>query len=161
VSRKKKNKFIDRLALTAYAAEGKSIGHAEDGKVIFVAGAIPGDVVSVRLNKDKKSWAEGKAVTLLEPSPQRITPFCPHFGVCGGCKWQMLPYRQQLIYKQQQVQDQLSRISGVTIPELQPIIGSPLERYYRNKLEFTFSSARYRTSEELAAAWPMLLPSAA
>ena len=158
MSRKKKNKFIDRLAVTAYAAEGKSIGHLEDGKVIFVDNAIPGDVVSVRLNKDKKSWAEGKTVSLLEPSAQRITPFCQHFGVCGGCKWQMLPYRQQLVYKQQQVQDQLRRISGVELPELQPIIGSPLERYYRNKLEFTFSSARYRTHTELIEAGDAVLP---
>ncbi len=95
----------------------------------------------------RKSWAEGKVTELVTPSPQRVVPFCPHFGVCGGCKWQMLPYQQQLAYKQQQVTDQLTRIGHIEFPPLQTILGSPLERYYRNKLEFTFSNHRYRTNE--------------
>ncbi len=158
MSRKKKNVVIDRLEINAYAAEGKSIGHLEDGKVVFVENVVPGDVVQVRLSKSKKSWAEGRMTALLAPSPLRITPFCQHFGICGGCKWQMLPYAQQLIYKQQQVADQLHRIGQVSLPEIQPILGSEKETLYRNKLEFTFSSQRYRTHEEIIAANGAPLP---
>ena len=152
MSRKKKNKAVANLTITTYAAEGKSLGQMEDGKKVFVEGAVPGDVVDVWLTKDKKSWAEGKMTALVQPSPIRVTPFCQHFGVCGGCKWQMLPYEQQLEYKQQQVHDQLSRIGHVALPEMTPIAGSADTKYYRNKLEFTFSNHRYRTREELANA---------
>ena len=151
MSRKKKQPVYN-IKIDAYAAEGKSVAHLEDGKVLFVENAIPGDIVNVWIVKQKKSWAQGKVIELVQPSPQRIEPFCQHFGVCGGCKWQMLPYSQQLVYKQQQVADQLTRIGHIDLPEIQPIIGSPHERYYRNKLEFTFSNHRYRTTEELAAA---------
>jgi len=149
---RKKKQPVSNLLITAYAAEGKSIGTLEDGKVIFVENAIPGDVVNVRLTKDKKNWAEGKVTELLQPSAQRIEPFCSHFGVCGGCKWQMLPYEKQLQYKQQQVTDQLKRIGHVELPEMSNIVGSPLQQYYRNKLEFTFSNHRYRTNEEIKSA---------
>lgn len=151
MSRKKKRE-VNNVLISSYAAEGKSIAHLEDGKVVFVENAIPGDVVNIRLTKDKKSWAEGKVLQLVQPSAERIEPFCPHFGICGGCKWQMLPYNQQLVYKQQQVLDQLQRIGQVELPEMQPISGSPKDRYYRNKLEFTFSKHRYRTQEELQEA---------
>ena len=157
LSKRKKKQPAYNITINAYAAEGKSIGQLEDGKTLFVANAIPGDVVNVRVTKQKKSWAEGKILEVVTPSPNRIEPFCPHFGVCGGCKWQMLPYKQQLQYKQQQVHDQLQRIGHIEIPELQPIIGSPKERYYRNKLEFTFSTQRYRTNEELKAAEGLIL----
>lgn len=154
--RKKKNRhpFFENISVTAYAAEGKSIGQLPDGRVAFIEGAVPGDVVTLRLTKDKRSFADGKAVAITTPSPDRVTPFCPHFGVCGGCKWQMLPYEKQAAYKQQQVHDQLTRISGILLPELLPIVG-PEEnetRYYRNKLEFTFSATRYFTAEEIARA---------
>ena len=149
---RKKKQPVQNLLITAYAAEGKSIGTLEDGKVIFVENAIPGDTVNVRITKDKKNWAEGKVSQLLKPSDDRITPFCSHFGLCGGCKWQMLPYEKQLSYKQQQVTDQLTRIGHITLPEISPISGSPLQQYYRNKLEFTFSTHRYRTNEEINAA---------
>jgi 23S rRNA (uracil1939-C5)-methyltransferase len=151
LSRKKKAPLYN-ITIDTYAAEGKSIAHLEDGKVLFVENAIPGDVINVQITKNKKSWAQGRMTQLVQPSPQRIDPFCQHFGVCGGCKWQMLPYSQQLIYKQQQVADQLQRIGHIELPDIQPIIGSPYERYYRNKLEFTFSTHRYRTYEEIAAA---------
>ncbi len=147
--KKKKHAPIENVTIESYAAEGKSIVHLEGGKVLFVDKAIPGDVVDVIITKDKKSWAEGRTTRLVTPSPQRIDAFCQHFGVCGGCKWQMLPYAQQLVYKQQQVSDQLARIGQVELPEIQPIIGSPRERYYRNKLEFTFSASRYLTFEEI------------
>lgn len=149
---RKKTKTLQQVKIDAYAAEGKSIAHLEDGKVLFVTGAIPGDEVDVRIIKDKKSWAEGRITSLVTPSPYRIQPFCDHFGICGGCKWQMLPYKQQLVYKQQQVQDQLLRIGQIALPEMLPIIGSPRERHYRNKLEFTFSAQRYRTYKEIEEA---------
>jgi 23S rRNA (uracil1939-C5)-methyltransferase len=153
LSRKKKKKApLLNITIDAYAAEGKSIARLDDGKVLFVHGVIPGDVIDVAIIKDKKSWAEGRMLQLVQPSPQRVAPFCPHFGFCGGCKWQMLPYSQQLVYKQQQVADQLERIGHIELPPMQTIIGSQKERYYRNKLEFTFSTARYRTHEEIVAA---------
>ncbi len=155
---RKKKPEIKGIQISSYAAEGKSIATLEDGKVLFVENAIPGDVVDVRVTKNKKSWAEGKVTKLITPSPTRIQPFCEHFGVCGGCKWQMVPYEQQIAYKQQQVQDQLTRIGHIELPEMQPISGSPKQQYYRNKLEFTFSMLRYRTHEEITAAGEAVIP---
>lgn len=152
MARKKDKPVVHNITVEAYAAEGKSIARLEDGKVLFLPNAIPGDVVDARILKNKKSYAEGKVLSVITPSPTRVMPFCEHFGVCGGCKWQMLPYPLQLQYKQQQVADQLKRIGHVELPEMQPISGSPVERYYRNKLEFTFSAHKYRTQEELVAA---------
>ena len=150
MSRKKKKQApLLNVTIDAYAAEGKSIAHLPDGKVLFVMGVIPGDIINAINIKDKKSWAEGKVTELVTPSPLRVTPFCQHFGVCGGCKWQMLPYELQLKYKQQQVEDQLKRIGHVSLPVMQTILGSQTDKYYRNKLEFTFSSQRYRTFEEI------------
>jgi 23S rRNA (uracil1939-C5)-methyltransferase len=146
---KKKRITLQDLAINTYAAEGKSLGNMADGKVVFVENVIPGDIVDVRITKNKKSYAEGKMTRLVKPSPLRITPFCSHFGVCGGCKWQMLPYDKQLEYKQQQVADQMQRIGHVALPEMEPIAGSALQTFYRNKLEFTFSNKRYRTIDEI------------
>ena len=150
--KRRKKKPISNIRIDAYAAEGKSIAHLEDGKVLFVEGAIPGDIVNVRVTKDKKSWAEGKIIELVEPSEHRIEAFCQHFGTCGGCKWQMLPYEYQLKYKQQQVQDQLERIGHINLPPIEPIVGSEHQRYYRNKLEFTFCTHRYLTNAEIQTA---------
>ena len=147
--KKKKSPPLLNVLIEAYAAEGNSIARMEDGKVIFVQGAIPGDIINIGITKDKKTWAEGRMLQVVTPSPMRVKPFCQHFGVCGGCKWQMLPYHQQLVYKQQQVTDQLTRIGQVELPPVMTIIGSPNERYYRNKLEFTFSTQRYLTTEEI------------
>ena len=147
--KKKKSPPLLNVLIEAYAAEGNSIARMEDGKVIFVQGAIPGDIINIGITKDKKTWAEGRMLQVVTPSPMRVEPFCQHFGVCGGCKWQMLPYHQQLVYKQQQVTDQLTRIGQVELPPVMTIIGSPNERYYRNKLEFTFSTQRYLTTEEI------------
>lgn len=151
MGRRKKPELFN-IKIENYAAEGKSISHLEDGKVLFVPNVVPGDVINVRLFKNKKSFAEGKLTKLVTPSKLRVDAFCEHFGVCGGCKWQMLPYEQQLIYKQQQVQDQLKRIGHVDLPEINKIKGSVKERFYRNKLEFTFCTHKYRTREELDAA---------
>lgn len=152
MARKKDKPVIHNITVEAYAAEGNSIARLEDGKVLFLPNAIPGDVVTVRILKNKKSYAEGKVLEVVQPSPTRVEPFCEHFGVCGGCKWQMLPYPLQLEYKQQQVADQLKRIGHVELPPVQPISGSPVQQYYRNKLEFTFSAHKYRTQAELNAA---------
>ncbi len=139
---------IENLPVTDYAAEGKAIGRL-NGKVIFVEAVVPGDVVDVLITKNKKDWAQGKAISFKEYSKDRVEPFCMHFGICGGCKWQMLPYQKQLIYKQQEVEENLKRISKVELPEILPIIGADKTVYYRNKLEFTFSNKRYLLPHEL------------
>lgn len=158
LARKNKKTVIGSIRLERYAAEGKSIAYMEDGKAIFVEGAVPGDVVEVLVRKNRKSYAEGKALRILTPSEDRTTPFCQHFGVCGGCKWQMLPYSKQLAYKQIQVADQLSRIGNVALPPIETIIGSDLTERYRNKLEFTFSELSYLTTAEIEAAGDNELP---
>ena len=134
--------------VTGYAAEGKSLAR-QDGKVIFIEGAVPGDVVDVFVSTNKKDYGEGKATRFHEYSTERTTPFCQHFGICGGCKWQMLPYQKQLEYKQQEVAQNFRRIGKVELPEMMPIVGSDDTIHYRNKLEFTFSSKRYLTGEEI------------
>lgn len=146
--RKTKNRIIRDVELTAYAAEGKSLAKI-DGKVIFVEGAVPGDVVDILVTRSKKDWAEGRVMHFHQLSSKRVKPFCEHFGVCGGCKWQMLPYEQQLEYKQQEVADHLRRIGKIALPDMQPIIGSSDTVEYRNKLEFTFSNRRYLTAGEM------------
>lgn len=145
---KKKNFLIHQLKIEDYAAEGKSIARL-DGKVVFIDGGVPGDVADIWITKSKKDWAEGRIDRLINPSKQRIDSFCEHFGICGGCKWQMLPYEQQLIYKQKEIEDNLTRIGKINIPTIQLIIGSTKTQYYRNKLEFTFSEWRYKTRVEL------------
>lgn len=140
---------LQKLAVQDYAAEGKALSKV-DGKVIFIEGAVPGDVVDVRLSKNKKEWAEGKAVHFHAFSPDRVAPFCEHFGVCGGCKWQMLPYDKQLVYKQHEVEQHLRRIGKVALPPIAPIAGCDKTARYRNKLEFTFSNRRYLLPHEIA-----------
>ncbi|MDH7464601.1 23S rRNA (uracil(1939)-C(5))-methyltransferase RlmD [Chitinophagaceae bacterium 26-R-25] len=146
--RKKKNIMLSNVTVQDYAAEGKSLSKL-DGKVIFIEGAVPGDVVDVQLTKSKKDWGEGRAVRFHEFSKDRVAPFCEHFGVCGGCKWQMLPYEMQLQFKQNEVAQNLRRIGKVTLPEIMPIAGCDETRYYRNKLEFTFSNRRYLLPNEI------------
>ena len=148
--KKHKNVVLNNITITDYAAEGKSLARV-DGKVIFVSGVIPGDVADIQLGKSKKDWAEGRAIKIVEPSLDRLTPFCKHFGNCGGCKWQMLPYDKQLEYKQQEAEQNLKRIGKTNIPEMLPIIGSAKTTAYRNKLEFTFSNKRYLTNEEIGS----------
>lgn len=146
---RKKNVVLEKVPVSAYAAEGKALAR-QDGKVIFIeGGVVPGDVVDIRLSKNKKDWAEGRAVHIHTYSSQRVTPFCEHFGTCGGCKWQMLPYTAQLEYKQQQVADHLQRIGRLELPPIDPILGSQLTAGYRNKLEFTFSNRAYLTEKEI------------
>jgi len=148
VRKKHKNIILENILITDYAAEGKSLVR-HDGKVVFVSGAIPGDKVNIQIGKSKKDWAEGRAIKIVEPSPDRLDPFCKHFGTCGGCKWQMLPYEKQLQFKQQEAEQNLKRIGKIEIPEILPIIGSEKITQYRNKLEFTFSNKRFLTNEEI------------
>jgi 23S rRNA (uracil1939-C5)-methyltransferase len=140
--RKKKNIVLEEVLVENYAAEGKSLAR-QDGKVIFIENVVPGDVVDIRLLKNKKDWAEGYPIQFKSYSAERVDPFCQHFGICGGCQWQMLPYQKQLQYKQQQVIDNLTRIGKIRLPEAIPIAGAPGDKFYRNKLEYTFSTKEF------------------
>lgn len=134
-----------------YAAEGRSLARV-DGKVVFIENTVPGDVVDVKLFKNKKDWAEGYPLAFHKYSKDRVEPFCSHFGVCGGCQWQMLPYAQQLAYKQKQVEETLKRIGKAELPELLPIIGARDTMFYRNKLEYTFSNREFLPPDEFRLA---------
>lgn len=142
MSRKHQEIILENVTIEAVAAEGKALAHV-DGAVIFVQFAVPGDVVDIKVTKKKKNYMEGFILRMVQPSPDRLEPFCKHFGTCGGCKWQPLPYEMQLAAKQQQVYDQLVRIGHLDVPEITPIVGSDQTTYYRNKLEFTFSNRRW------------------
>ena len=132
------------------AAEGKSIAKV-DGLIVFVPFAIPGDVVDIQTYRKRKGFAEGRVMRFVEYSADRVEPVCEHFGVCGGCKWQMLPYELQLQHKHKQVTDNLTRIGKVDLPEISPIMGAPETTFYRNKLEFTFSNKRWLTEAEIGS----------
>lgn len=142
MGRNKKDIIIENVVIEAVAAEGKALAKV-DGTVLFVQFAVPGDIVDVKVTKKKKNYMEGYILRLVKPSEHRLEPFCSHFGICGGCKWQPLPYPMQLQAKQQQVYDQLVRIGHLDVPEIQPIVPSEKTENYRNKLEFTFSNRRW------------------
>ena len=149
MSRKRKAlPVIEGVEITGVAAEGKSLARVDD-MVVFIPYGAPGDIVDVKLDKKKKSYAEGHIERMVKPSDMRCEPFCEHFGVCGGCKWQHLPYEYQLKCKQQQVTDALERIAKVELPEVSPILGSEHTVHYRNKLEFTFSNKMWLTFEQM------------
>lgn len=147
MSRKKQDIILENVLIESVAAEGKALARV-DGTVLFVPFAVPGDVVDVKVTKKKKNYMEGYILRIVTPSEHRLEPFCSHFGVCGGCKWQPLPYPMQLQAKQQQVYDQLVRIGHLEVPEISPIIPSDKTVYYRNKLEFTFSRRRWIFADE-------------
>ena len=149
MARKKKElPLLEKVTITDVAAEGKALAKVND-LVIFVPYVVPGDVVDLQIKRKKNHYAEAVAVKFHEYSPERAEPFCQHYGVCGGCKWQCLSYENQIKYKQKQVFDNLSRIGKVELPEFMPILGSEKTRFYRNKLEFTFSNKRWLTEEEV------------
>lgn len=149
MARKKKElPLLEKVTITDVAAEGKAVAKVNE-LVIFVPYVVPGDVVDLQVKRKKSHYAEAVAVKFHEKSPLRTEPFCSHFGVCGGCKWQCLSYEEQLKYKQKQVFDNLTRIGKVELPEFRPILGSEKTRFYRNKLEFTFSNKRWLTEEEV------------
>ena len=150
MARKKKElPLLEGITITGVAAEGKAIARV-DNLVVFVPYVVPGDVVDLQIKRKKHSYAEAEAVKVHQYSDKRAIPFCQHYGVCGGCQWQVLDYSEQLKYKQQQVVDNLSRIGKVVLPEISPILGSEQTQGYRNKLEYTFSNKRWLTREEVA-----------
>lgn len=142
--------MLEKVLITDVAAEGKALARVND-LVVFVPYVVPGDVVDLQVRRKKHNYAEAEAVKFHEYSEKRAVPFCEHYGVCGGCVWQILPYSEQLKYKQKQVVDALTRIGHVELPEISPIIGSEKTQCYRNKLEFTFSNKRWLTREEVAS----------
>jgi len=149
VGRKRNRKpLLENIEIVKLAAEGKAIAKVDD-KVVFVTNVIPGDVVDVQVTKKRKSYMEGHPVVFHKYSDLRVDAFCEHFGICGGCKWQNLPYEEQLNFKQQEVLDNLSRIGKIDLPEANPILPSAKTEFYRNKLEFTFSNKRYLTFDEI------------
>ena len=147
VKKKKQPIILQDVLVQDYAAEGKSLAKI-DGKVIFIERVVPGDIVDIQLGKSKKDWAEAYPIKFKKYAENRTQPFCEHFGICGGCQWQMLPYQQQLIYKQKQVADNLTRIGKVQLPTMLPIVGATETAYYRNKVEYTFATKRFVPTEE-------------
>ena len=151
MARKRANHpLVEGLEITTLAAEGKAMGRWND-VVVFVPMTVPGDVVDVQIRLKRRRFMEGYVVRYIKRSPLRAEPFCAHFGVCGGCKWQNLPYDEQLRFKTAQVRDQLTRIGKIELPEIAPCLGSAETRLYRNKLEFTFADRRWLTQEEVAS----------
>ncbi|MCU0324791.1 MAG: 23S rRNA (uracil(1939)-C(5))-methyltransferase RlmD [Spirosomaceae bacterium] len=148
--KRNKSYIIEEIIVENFAAEGKCLVK-NNGEVIFIEGSnvAPGDKVKLLVNTRKKNYSEAIVLELIEKSDLRIEPFCQHFGVCGGCKWQHIPYEKQLELKWQQVSDQLHRIGKLELPEIKPILGSAKTQFYRNKLEFTFSNSRWFTKEEI------------
>ena len=142
--------ILEQITITDVAAEGKALAKV-DNLVIFVPYAVPGDVVDLQIKRKKHSYAEAEVIKFHKYSDKRSKPFCQHFGVCGGCKWQCLPYDEQIRYKQKHIHDNLTRIGKVELPEFMPILGSKHQTHYRNKLEFGFSNKRWLTQEEISS----------
>lgn len=145
----KKNKILENIKLVSAGGKGLAVGRTEEGKTVLVSGAVPGDTVNVRIKKTKSKYYEGEAEDILEPSTWRVQPKCNHFGVCGGCKWQNLSYEKQLDFKQDEVLNNIRRIGGIDDFEILPILGSEEQYFYRNKMEFSFSDARWLTQDEI------------
>lgn len=147
-AKKKDLPIMEKISITEAAAEGKALARVEN-MVVFVDNAVPGDVADLQVTRKKSNYREARAIHFHVLSEKRTEPKCNHFGVCGGCKWQNMKYEYQLFYKQKQVKDSLERLAKISDPEIQPIIGSASEYYYRNKLEFTFSHRGWLTEEEI------------
>ncbi|MGB5272946.1 MAG: 23S rRNA (uracil-5-)-methyltransferase RumA, partial [Flavobacteriaceae bacterium] len=140
---------FEKVAVIDAGAKGKTIAKAPDGRVIFLTNAVPGDVVDIQTTKKRKAYFEGVATHFHQLSPKRVKAKCLHFGTCGGCKWQDMGYEHQLFYKQKEVENNLRRIGHLELPATSPILGSKKQYYYRNKMEFSFSSNRWMTQEEI------------
>lgn len=149
MARKNKRQILENLRVIDAGAKGKAVAKAEDGRVVFMDNAVPGDVVTVQTYKKKKAFYEASVVSYSHYSEKRVEPVCPHFGVCGGCKWQNLGYEHQLFYKQKEVAQNLQRIGKVELPAFQPILGSKKQYFYRNKMEFSFSDNKWLTLEQI------------
>ena len=146
---KKPHPIFENVTITDIAAEGKAIARVND-LIVFIPFVVPGDVVDLQVTRKKSNFMEARPIHFHSFAEQRIEAVCQHYGICGGCKWQILPYAEQIRYKQKQVVDNLTRIGKIELPEISPIIGSAKTEFYRNKLEFTFSNKRWRTNEEIA-----------
>jgi len=151
MSKKKKNIILDHIKLVSAGAKGVAVGKTEEGKTVLVSGAVPGDVVQARVKKAKSNYYEAEAIAIIEPSPYRVEAKCIHFGVCGGCKWQNLSYEKQLEFKQTEVENNIRRIGGIDDFQTLPILGSEQSYFYRNKMEFSFSNARWLTQYEISS----------
>lgn len=150
MARKKTEKIVfENVEVLDAGAKGVSVAKAADGKVIFIPNVVPGDIVDVQTFKKRKAYYEGKAVNFHKLSDKRVEPVCTHFGACGGCKWQNMDYQFQLGYKHQEVENNLKRIGKIDLPEFEPILGSKEQFFYRNKMEFSFSNARWLTDDEI------------
>lgn len=149
MSRKKKNFILENITLLSAGAKGVAVGRTEEGKTVLVSGAVPGDVVHARVKKSRSKYYEAEALEIVRPSAFRVAPRCVHFGVCGGCKWQNLSYEKQLEFKQNEVENNIRRIGGIETFETLPILGSAQQYHYRNKMEFSFSNARWLTPSEV------------
>lgn len=147
---KKENIVFEKIKVLDAGSKGVSVAKSPEGQVVFIPNVVPGDVVDVRTTKKRKAYFEGKAIRFHEYSTDRIEPVCEHFGDCGGCKWQNMSYEKQLFYKNNEVYDHLKRIGKVELPEFEPILGSAKQFFYRNKMEFSFSDARWITEKEIA-----------
>ena len=146
---RKKNLILENIKLVSAGAKGVAVGKTDEGKTVLVSGAVPGDVVHARVKKAKSKYFEAEAAEIVEKSPFRVEPKCIHFGVCGGCKWQNLSYEKQLDFKQEEVYNNIKRIGGIENFETLPILGSEEQYFYRNKMEFSFSNARWLTQDEV------------
>lgn len=150
MSRKKTDRIVfENVEVLDAGAKGVSVAKAPDGKIIFLPNVVPGDVVDVQTMKKRKAYYEGKAIAFHQFSEHRVEPICQHFGSCGGCKWQNMDYNRQLFYKHQEVYNNLKRIGKIELPEFEPILGSKEQFFYRNKMEFSFSSSRWLTDDEI------------
>ena len=146
---KSKNLILENIKLTSAGAKGVSIGKTDEGKTVIVSGGVPGDVVNAKVRKVKSKYFEAEVVDVLEKSPFRVEPKCIHFGTCGGCKWQNMSYEQQLFFKQDEVENNIRRIGGIEDFVCEPILGAPEQYFYRNKMEFSFSDAKWLTLDEI------------
>ncbi|MGB3592526.1 MAG: 23S rRNA (uracil(1939)-C(5))-methyltransferase RlmD [Nonlabens sp.] len=142
-------KTFENVSVVDAGARGKSVAKTDEGEVIFLSDAVPGDVVDIQTFKKKKNYYEGRVTRIVTPSTRRVEPVCKHFSVCGGCKWQHMGYQDQLYFKQKEVVENLTRIGHLTLPEITPILGADEQYYYRNKMEFSFSANRWLTLEEI------------
>jgi 23S rRNA (uracil1939-C5)-methyltransferase len=149
--KRKKNLILENIKLLSAGAKGVSVGKTAEGKTVLVSGAVPGDLVNVRVKKAKSNYYEGEAVDILEYSKDRVEPKCIHFGTCGGCKWQNIAYEKQLDFKHSEVVNNITRIGGVSGFDIIPILGSEEQYFYRNKMEFSFSNARWLTQYEISS----------
>lgn len=149
MKRKTKRAVFENLEVIDAAAKGKTVAKAPDGRVVFINNAVPGDIATVQTYKKRTAYYEATAISFSKYSEKRTQPVCPHFGVCGGCKWQDMGYEHQLYYKQKEVEQNLQRIGKMELPEILPILGSAKQYFYRNKMEFSFSDSKWLTLEQI------------